>query len=139
MLCALATNPTSLDSLKSQDYLRTLLGWDKVDQLKGLKEAIDRHPNVLPPKRTVTSRANTTHAPPFRANLEDSDLLDFLQIYSGERKSLAIRVPNDENELLSIEISREMCQNLIEYAMEKTRRRMISEQIQVQDSVQGEK
>lgn len=66
VLCALATNPTSLGSLKSQDYLRTLLGWwNGVEHPKGLTEAMNHHPNVLPPKKTVASEVNTTRMESF--------------------------------------------------------------------------
>lgn len=60
VLCALTTNPTSLSSLKSQDYLRILLGWwNKGHHLKGLTEAINRHLDIFP-ERAVTPGANVT-------------------------------------------------------------------------------
>ena len=61
LLCTLATNPTNLGSLKSQDYLRILLGWwNEVGHPTGLTEAMNHHPSVLPPKKTVISEVNTT-------------------------------------------------------------------------------
>ncbi|KAB8213156.1 hypothetical protein BDV33DRAFT_185321 [Aspergillus novoparasiticus] len=123
-LCALATHPTALGTLKSPDYLRVVLRWwSKVDHPKGLAETVERHKEVLPYRKT--------NGPPYRTNLRDTDLINFLQTYSGEQRSLAIRITDDENELPAIEISREMCQELIMFAMESTRTRlMISEQDQ---------
>jgi len=63
-------------------------------------------------------------APPYRTKLQDGDLFSFLEKYLGGHAPLAIKIPKDDNESPSIEISREMCQDLIMHVMESERQRI---------------
>jgi len=64
---------------------------------------------------------------PHRATLSGEDLLEFLQTYLGRYSSFVISVPYDENEQPSIEMSRRMCQDLIMFAVESTKKRLSSD------------
>jgi hypothetical protein len=56
--------------------------------------------------------------------LQGDDLLNFLQNHIDKYKSFAIRIPEDVNEAPSIEVSREICQDLIMHAMERMKGRI---------------
>ena len=62
-------------------------------------------------------RSTNFPAPFIVTTLQANCLLNFLQEHSHVLKPLAIRVPYDETESPSIEISREMCQYLIALTM----------------------
>lgn len=64
------------------------------------------------------------------APLQVGDLLSFLEHCRGAYPSLALRLPADENGSPSIEISREMCQDLLLHVVESTRQRSEYEQSQ---------
>lgn len=66
----------------------------------------------------ISDLVEKTYAPPYRTVLRKNDLLDFLQA-NVEHGSFAIRTPEDPEELPSIEISRQMCQELIMHVMER--------------------
>lgn len=62
---------------------------------------------------------NTNYAP-YRSRLKLRDLASFLGKYQGEYEStwMTILVPDDVTDSPSIEISREMCQDLIDHVMD---------------------
>ena len=133
ILCALVMTFARLGSLKSNDYLRpTLSWWRQVEHPKGLDETVRKCSDHLPPKTmsaqggyltmstnsadTKTERkcrSNESSAPFLVTSLQTDCLLQFLHENPHMRKPLAIRVPFDETESPSIEVSREMCQHLI--------------------------
>ncbi|KAF7570509.1 hypothetical protein PtrM4_105110 [Pyrenophora tritici-repentis] len=135
ILVALSVNITKLGTLKSDKYLQVLLRWwNSVDHPKGLKEIVSDLSDILPPRkerlrkessrkespRKESSRLNTS---PFRSTLERDDLLDFLQNHPGANGLYYILIPADAHERPSIEIPREMCQDLIKHVIESTQKR----------------
>lgn len=125
IICALSTNPNTLGMLKSRSYLQEFLSWwGRVEHPKALAGIRSRHPNILP------GYSDIANAPPYRAYLPHKDLVDYLSQYKGGDVSLTIRVPDDENEMPAIEISRDMCQNLIKFVMDRTTGRMLSGEVQ---------
>ncbi|KAJ6009028.1 hypothetical protein N7499_006335 [Penicillium canescens] len=117
-LCALSVTPTELGTMKSDAYLANLLEWRKEKTCpKGLRYAIEHDYSLMPKKKA-------THDPAYRTILQEEDLANFMKSYSGMHGSFMIRIPDNINEDPAIEISRDMCQALIKYVMEKTQERM---------------
>lgn len=56
--------------------------------------------------------------------MQESDLIDFLTSDSRTHGPLTIKVPDDYDEMPVIEISREMCQDLIRFALERQKERL---------------
>lgn len=69
--------------------------------------------------------------PPCRAYLSHKDLVDYLSHYEGGHLTIRVPDPNDSNEMPAIEMSREMCQDLIKFVLDRTSERMLSGEVQV--------
>ncbi|KAF2845021.1 hypothetical protein T440DRAFT_284832 [Plenodomus tracheiphilus IPT5] len=55
VLVALSVTPTKLGTLKSNTYLQELLKWwQSVPRQKGLQELVDRHSDILPPRKEIS-------------------------------------------------------------------------------------
>ncbi|OJJ29624.1 hypothetical protein ASPWEDRAFT_46813 [Aspergillus wentii DTO 134E9] len=122
ILCALSTYPTKIGGLKSDDYLETMLRWwENVAHPKGLTAVLIQYPDILPGKPNMPSPSS------YPAHLQESDLIDFLTSGSRAHGPLTIKVPDDYDEMPVIEISREMCQDLIRFVLERQKERLSHE------------
>ncbi|KAL2794912.1 hypothetical protein BJX66DRAFT_325093 [Aspergillus keveii] len=118
ILCALSIYPTALVGLKTVDYLEIMLRWwEQVEHPKGLTAVLIQYPDILPGKPNIPSLSS------YSADLAEIDLIDFLATSTRAHDPLTIKVPDALNENPVIELSREMCQDLIRFAFERRRLR----------------
>lgn len=114
-LCAAALGKSAIRFLKER--IRLDLPYVIKDDVETLQS------DVL---QELTSRLSTDTRPslPYHTDLQDGDLFTFLEKHRGSYKPFAIKIPEDENGSPSIEISRQMCQDLIIHVMESERQRI---------------